>query len=241
MIAAIIVSVLYVVGLLALNKISKVKYTDIVKSTKNIRNGLFIPVAIGSIVLSLFLIVTGQYTEVFTAGFAIDVSWLWIIPAAIALAGVIRMTHAQWKEFEPSGVLYLFLGALLVGYSEELLVRGYVVTRLVDLDYSVIVIGLISSVIFGVLHFVNYFTGQDIKTTSVQVCTTILFGLDFFILFGLSGMLLLPILLHFFHDFSLLIQGGTVNVKGKKHKTDNVEAGLMIGALALPILALFFI
>lgn len=240
MVSAIIVSVLYVLGLLLLNKISKVKYTEIIKSTKNIRNGLLIPVAVGSLALTLFLVLTGQFESVFSAGFDVQVSWFWVIPAIIAIGGIVRLTHAQWKEFEPIGIVYLFVGTLLVGYSEELLVRGYVTTRLQDVGYSVLVVGLLSSALFGALHFVNYFNGQDIKTTSLQVCTTILLGIDFYILFGLAGTLLLPILLHFFHDFSLLAQGGTLNVKGKEHKSDTFESILMLAALALPLVALFF-
>jgi membrane protease YdiL (CAAX protease family) len=136
-------------------------------------------------------------------------------------------------------LLYLFLGTLLVGFSEELLVRGIVVTSLLDNGYSIVLTGIISSILFGVLHFINYFNGQSFRITLVQVASTALTGINFFVLFIISGTLWVPILLHAIFDFSLLVQGGELNKATGKEK--NIESIIVLLLSISALGAVFFI
>lgn len=239
MLTGIIICFVYVAFLTVINKLSGVKYTDILKSTHSIRNGLLIPVAISTTLLLAYAILSGWIDRVFSAGFSIESIWLWIIPLVIIVGAIARLTHISWRRFEPIAVVYLIIASFLVGFSEELLVRGILVKSLQDAKLSIVVVGLVSSLIFGILHFVNFINGQDKKTTLVQMANTALIGFNFYIILGLTGTLWAAIILHFVHDLSLLLQGGELNKpKSKNSKFDSLLAILL---LVLPIVGIPFL
>lgn len=223
MITGIAICIIYILLLFGVTKLFGVKYTDILKSTTNIKIGILYPVGIATILITVFAVVFKWAPGVFTFTPRVDQPWFWVIPGLYIVGIIVRLTHAAWEDLGKRAIAYIFVGTAFVGFSEELLVRGILVTALLDSGYSVFVTGLLSSVIFGVLHFVNYFNGQSIKTTLMQVIGTILAGLTFFAMLVVSGTLWLPILIHFLFDFSILVQGGEVNQEtGREYKYEKV-------------------
>jgi membrane protease YdiL (CAAX protease family) len=222
-----LICITYLLILFGLTKLFGIKYTDITKSTENIKKGLVYPIGIATGILTIFAFADGWAPGVFTFTPKVEVLWLWIIPILYVVSILIRMTHANWSHFGKRGIAYLLVATMLVGFSEELLVRGILVS---SLD---------SSVIFGLLHFINYFNGQDLKTTSIQVFGTTIFAINYYVIFAISGTLWLPILLHFLYDFSLLSQGGEVNKKTGKESS--LELGLIFATYICAIIALFFL
>lgn len=239
MLAAIIICFVYVVFLLGLSKYFKVAYTEILKSTDNIKKALFYTVGISTVLLTAFAYAFDWLPGVLSFSPKVDKPILWIIPALVLAGAIWRFTHAKWKSFTSEGVFFLVLGAFLVGFSEELLVRGIVAGSLFDHGFSLFWVAVLSSVIFGVAHSVNYFNGQDAKTTGGQVIMTSFIGLNFFIAYVISGTLWLPIFLHFIHDLSLFAQGGEINAENKD--TQKGEVYIVIAMLVLPVLALFLL
>lgn len=238
MISAIVICTLYVALLFGITKLFGVKYTEITKTTDNIKKGLLLPVSIVTIILTLFAVIFNWIPDVFTFSPRNENIILWVIPFIYVVGIFIRLQHAAWKDFTKKGLLYLFFGSLLVGFSEELLVRGVVVTALLDSGYTILLTGVISSVIFGALHIINYFNGQSFKITLLQVVATTLMGINFYVVFIITGTLWAPMLLHFIFDFSLLVQGGDLNkLSGKEKKVEPILALLLyvaaLGALFL--------
>jgi membrane protease YdiL (CAAX protease family) len=239
MLEAIVICFGYVALLLGISKLFGVKYTDIIKNTSNIRNGLFLPVGIGALLLTLYAWLFGWLPKVFSFAPRLE-SWvLWLIPLLFLVGSVARLAHARWQDFDSKGLLYLVFGTLFVGFSEELLVRGIVVSSLMDHGFSILATGVYSSLLFGLAHGINYFNGQDAKTTLTQMCTTTLFGIDFFVIYVVTGSLWAPIALHFLHDFTLLVQGGSVNKP--KSKNNFIDDGIVLALLVLPLIAVFYI
>lgn len=110
---------------------------------------------------------------------------------------------------EGLAVLNLAVGCFLVGVSEELLCRGWLLNEFLEkfgntkkgVWYSIIV----SGGIFGILHLGNVLTGQTWSTTIVQALTAMAAGIFFGIIYYKTKNIWSVILLHALWDFSLLL------------------------------------
>ena len=96
-------------------------------------------------------------------------------------------------------ILFAVLGAFAVGLCEELIFRGVIFNKLQDLlsgrKNVYLVSALLSSCVFGLIHFENLFEQSFIGTT-MQVYFAFAIGLCFCGIYLFSGTLLIPILLH---------------------------------------------
>lgn len=239
MLTAILICSIYVALLFGLTKFFGVKYTDLIKNTENIKKGIVYPIGIATTLLVIFSYVFSWLPEVMSFEPAVKKPILWIIPLVTTVAIIARFYKAHLSAFNKKGILFLVIGTFIVGVSEELLVRGIAVSSLEEAGYSVLLTGVISSLIFGLLHFMNYFNGQDIKKTSVQVFGTVLMGLNFYVILVISGTLWVPIIFHFLYDLSILLLG-------PDPKLDNslVSKVISIATLAmfvLPVIGLVFL
>lgn len=228
MIESIVVCVVYIILLTVINKITGIKYTELIKNENNIKKGLLIPVAICTLILFIFLLLTNNISDVFSFSPTVNNKFLWVVPIIIVLGIIARFSKYNLASFTKKGIIYLIFSAFLVGFSEELLVRGFVVNQLNDANYNLFWIAIISSLIFGLLHSVNFLTGQDAKTTAMQVITTTLIGINFFVVLTLTGSLWVPILLHFLHDLSIFVQGGKINDVDKKISNSETVLSLLL-------------
>ena len=240
MIPAILICSLYIAVLLILTKFFGIKYTDIIKNNKSIKRGIIYPVGIGTILLVVTTIYLGLMPSIFSFEPKNSELLLWAIPFFMVVGIVFRLKFINRADFEKNGLLLLGLATLLVGFSEELLVRGLAVHYLLEDGFSLLLTGIISSVIFGLLHFMNYFNGQDFKKTSLQVVTTILMGFNFFVILIITGSLLIPIILHFLYDFSILCMGKKQQLSEKSLPALVITISFL-AMFILPIVALFFI
>lgn len=232
MLLGIVVCVVYLAGLIALQKASGVPYVAIAESEPNLRKGVLIPVAVMTAVLVAFLAATGRLADAFAFAPKVDALWLWSIPVVILLGVVLRLVRNPWSQVNGRFVVVALLATLLVGLSEELLIRGYFVDVLREAGLGLVWVGVISSVVFGLLHGANILNGQDAKTTVQQVVASALMGLGLFASLVLTGSLWLPIVLHFLFDFSLVV-GGSVKKEGSAAKKD--EAVLILAMYGLSL------
>ena len=240
MLNAIIITTIYLGLLLGLTKFFGVKYTDIIKDNNSIKRGIIYPVGIATILLAAYAVAFDWIPEVFSFNLIVKDHILWLIPIVILIGIVARLTKLNTEVFEKNGFLLLAIATLIVGFSEELLVRGIAVGLLLNSGYGILLTGIISSIIFGLLHFMNYFNGQDIKKTIIQVVGTLLMGLNFYIIFIITGSLWAPIVFHFLFDFSILAMGSKPNL-GKNDLTSQIIAISTFVSYFLPIFFLFLI
>lgn len=215
-IAGVMFCFLYGFGLFAIAHHLGVKYTDILDSEENIKNGVLVPVGFMSAVLFAITVVSGWLPLVFRPAQTAHYNWMWIVPAIMLLSSLLRFKFARWSLFSIKARLYMLVGVLLVGFSEELLTRGILVYFTQRAGASQAIVMLVSAIVFGVLHGMNYFNGQDAKTTRLQIFLTAEMGLAFYISLIVSGTLWLPIFLHALFDLSLMVQGGKFNKNERK-------------------------
>lgn len=238
---ATLAALLYGVLLFGLVKLFGVKYTEITRDTKSIIRGIVLPVGIASVVLVAVSIYTGWLMPSFSYVAEYRNMWLWTIPAAMLVGIVVRFTHARWRTFERRGMLYLILGTLLVGLSEELLARGIFVHlfTLAGMPQYIVMLG--TSILFGLLHGMNYFNGQARRTTISQMFVSALTGMGLYLTLVVSGSLLLPIVLHWLFDLSLLAQGPTTATRPRTPGKLELLAALTFYAATLIALLILFV
>jgi membrane protease YdiL (CAAX protease family) len=234
----IVVCVVYVAVLIGLQKLSGVRYDQITDSAETMRKGVAIPVAVCTLLLVAFAAATGRLTDAFSYSPRAGSVWLWAVPAVIALGIVLRLLRAPWSRAGAAYVGWALVGTALVGFSEELLVRGILVDLVQTDDRAPVVVALITSVVFGLLHGVNVVNGQDARTTAIQVVGTTVTGFALFACLAVSGTLWLPIALHFLYDFSLVLQGQMNKVDERQTP---VETMVVLATYVLAIGSLFLL
>ncbi len=110
---------------------------------------------------------------------------------------------------EGLSVLNIAVGCFLVGVSEELLCRGWLLNEFLErfgttkkgVWYSIVV----SGIIFGLIHFTNVLSGQEFASTVIQVLTAGTAGILFGIIYYKTKNIWSVIILHALWDFSIFL------------------------------------
>jgi len=143
------------------------------------------------------------------------------VPILVALLAVVNLTLTDWASYD--GVFFAAsLVLLLVGFTEEMTARGLMLVALRS-RLSEVWVWFLTSAAFGLMHFMNFFLGQDLVPTLQQVGSAFLIGTVFYILRRTTGTLIWAMVLHAVWDFSVFAVG---------HGTPNPLAGL-VGVLEM--------
>lgn len=134
--------------------------------------------------------------------------WAWLGPIimGVLIAGGLLRINADNLNM---GLLFWgVLGAVGVGFGEEMITRG---TLLVGLrtKYTETKVWLISTLAFAGLHLPNMLFGLAVSGTIVQFILTFIMGSLLYSTRRLSGTLILPMILHGLWDSSIFLQGAT--------------------------------
>ena len=208
LINALIIAVVYIVFLTLLQKLFGVTYPDLTKSSSNILYGVLIPVAIGSLVLTIIALWSGWWEDLWMDEYQIKGhKWMHIFLIMVVIQIIVNFVAGNINSLDAQFIIYAFIGTAFVGYSEELLARGLLVRGARGSRYSEVKVFLIVMVVFGSLHGVNIINGQDIMTTLEQIVTAGLVGGVFYTVFRKSGFLVVPMVLHGLYDFSIFTHG----------------------------------
>ena len=129
--------------------------------------------------------------------------WVRGVPIIMGLAVLGGSNYPELGDKGAGYTLLLLLGALLVGCGEEALFRGIGVTTFRVNGYSEGKVALWSSLVFGLLHGVNFFTSQG-KLAFAQALVAVIAGYFLYLIRRVGGGLLLPVMLHGLWDFGIL-------------------------------------
>jgi len=91
--------------------------------------------------------------------------------------------------------------------------------------------------LFGLLHVPNAFFGQSVGTTGFQVVLAFLIGTSYYVTRRLTGLLVIPMILHGLWDFSTFIQGHSVDLLADK--TVAIGGIVMMPVIAISLLAVW--
>lgn len=163
---------------------------------------------IGTLLLIAFALSLGWMSQLFGPQPYRGRGWMWVgigVVLAINISSLLSLDYADAGL--PLVASWLFVG-LFVGFTEEVLTRGFVVNMMRKAGHGEIAVALVSSGIFAALHAGNLFTSdQDLPTTLLQVVYTFAFGMIMYLALRVTGNLIWPILLHASTDPTLFLHG----------------------------------
>ena len=105
-------------------------------------------------------------------------------------------------------LLWSLLGAIGVGFGEEMITRGSMVVGLRS-RFSETGVWLFSTLLFSAMHAPNMLFGMPPEGVPVQLVLTFVFGSGLYVIRRISGTLLLPMALHGLWDSSIFLSTAT--------------------------------
>jgi membrane protease YdiL (CAAX protease family) len=198
----------YVAVLLVMQLISGVKYTEVSDSVDNFAKFALYPVGVASIYLVLAGLYTGWIKTVWKDIYQIKGHrWLHIFSAALGLGIIISLVSGNIASQTASFLAVALVATILVGFSEELMFRGYILQGARGSGYTEKRVLGIVMLVFGLFHAANLLTGSPISAVIPQIINAGVLGGGLYMIFRKSGSLILPIALHALTDFALLTKG----------------------------------
>ncbi|KHK99544.1 hypothetical protein LK09_02665 [Microbacterium mangrovi] len=172
-------------------------------------------VLIGSVVLALFAWSLGWLPRpLFSRQPVRGRWWMWIAVVLVAIPILLRLFGTDYARYSAAVIVLTFATGLLVGFSEELLTRGLVVTLMRKGGYNEWVVAAISALLFAALHSTNIFSGQGVLTVGFTIVYTFAFGVLMYLVMRVTGNLVWAMLLHGLTDPTTFLATGGVDKVG---------------------------
>ncbi len=190
---------------------SQIDKKDILATVQSVFFGIALAIVVGSVLLIAFGASLGWLRELFGRQPIRGRGWMWIAPAIVLVAAVLRILGTDYSRYSVGVVVMIYVTGLFVGFAEELLTRGFAVDLLRRGGYSERVVMLLSSLIFALLHATNVLSGQPITTVAVTMAFTFVFGVAMYLTLRVTGSLIWPMLLHAVTDPSTILASGGVD------------------------------
>ncbi|WP_217617203.1 CPBP family intramembrane glutamic endopeptidase [Cellulomonas sp. GbtcB1] len=160
--------------------------------------------------------------------------WWLAFPVLYTVTVAGSFVTADWSAGR-TYLLVLLVGTLLVGFTEELALRGILLTGARGSMPEIAAL-LLTCVVFGAMHALNLLHGAPVGPTLVQIAGTAGFGAVYYAIRRATTFLWPAMLLHALNDFARYAQptgpdGGTPDPPGWA-----VGANMVIGVLGIAML-----
>ncbi len=227
----------YMVVVFTVWSVTGLDYDEVGDTVENVRKGVTLSIGLGAIYLIVVTSILGWWKPAIREPRRVGGGWMWLIPALLFIGAIANIAATKWGEIDDVGnyVLWLAIGTLFVGFSEELLTRGLAIVGGRGSMHEKWV-WVFSGVIFGLLHVPNAFFGQSAGSTASQVVFAFAVGLTYYVTRRIAGTLVVTMVLHAMWDFGVFIQGHSVDKL--EDKPVAVGGFLLYLAVALSIFAL---
>jgi membrane protease YdiL (CAAX protease family) len=188
--------------------INDVDYPTIGDTVESTKLHYAMPTLAGSAVLLVLITRLGWWRIALFDSERSGPRWAWIGPIGMFALAVGAFTITDWDEASGSLILWSALGAIGVGFGEEMITRGALLVGL-RVHHTEARAWLLSTLAFSALHVPNVLFGQAGGATAAQVVLTFILGSLLWAARRLSGTLLLPMFLHGFWDSSVFLPDAT--------------------------------
>jgi membrane protease YdiL (CAAX protease family) len=192
------------------------KYDEVGDTVDNVRKTVTLAMALGAIYVVIVTSVLGWWKPALREPRrAAHHKWMWIIPALLLVGAVLNLAATKWGRLDDLGtplgtyVAWLAIGCVMVGFNEEMITRGLLIVGARGTLHEGWV-WFVSSLCFGLLHVPNAFFGQSVKDTAQQVFFAFGIGTAYYVTRRISGALVVTMILHGAWDFSVFLQGHSV-------------------------------
>ncbi|MBL8774648.1 MAG: CPBP family intramembrane metalloprotease [Acidimicrobiales bacterium] len=218
----------YLVVVFSVWGITGLEYDEVGDTVESVRKGIVLSIGAGAAYLAAVTTILGWWKPALHEPRRVGGRWMMLIPALLALGAIGNLATTKWGEIDgvASYVLWLAIGTLLVGFSEELLTRGIAIVGGRGSMHERWV-WVFSGAIFGLLHAPNALFGQSLPETMQQIVFAFAVGLMYYVTRRITGALVVTMGLHAIWDFSIFIQA---------HSTQNLaDKPIAAGGLVLNV------
>ncbi len=134
--------------------------------------------------------------------------WVWILPVVMVAIILNNFFGMPSGKLSAELVVWSSLGAVGVGFGEEMITRGSMIVGLRS-RFGEGRVWLISTLLFSALHVPNVIFGLPMLAMPIQVLLTFIMGSGLYAMRRMSGTLILPMVLHGLWDSSLFLNVAT--------------------------------
>jgi len=204
---------------------------DVLADAQSVLLGIGVSVALGGIAFALFAAAIGWLKGLFARQPELKRTWwMWILPIVVLAFNVLRFAGTDYSKYDVSVVVSILALGLLIGFSEEIVTRGFAVNLLRRAGYKEFAVATLSSLVFASMHLANAFS-MEFAAVALTVVYTFFFGIAMYFTLRVTRNLIWPMLLHATTDPSLMLLSGGID------KTS--DAGTATGIAAIAGLANF--
>ena len=191
--------------------INGVDYNRIGESAETIRLWYAFPTLFGCAFLVIAISILGWWRMVLFDQSKSGPRWIWILPVVMAVIILNNFLGIPSGKLSVELLLWSSLGAVGVGFGEEMITRGSMIVGLRS-RFSEGRVWLICTLLFSALHVPNVIFGFPMSAMPIQVVLTFIMGSGFYVIRRMSGTLILPMILHGLWDSSLFLNVATGGV-----------------------------
>lgn len=243
-----LIVVVYLAFYLAVGQVISRVFSDqidsdnVVASASSIIFGLALPIAIGAVALLIFIAKLGWLRSIFGPQPIRGRGWMWIGPILVAAAIAAHLTGTDWTAWSAGEIISLLALGVCVGIAEELLTRGIAVKMLRDAGHGERFVAVVSSLLFALMHTVNFISGMEASTVLATVVYTFGFGMCMYLTMRVTGTIWAAIVLHGLTDPTTILSTGGLDTSVTGASGATVVATFITILLVLfAVVAIFFV
>lgn len=188
--------------------VNGVEYLRIGEDVKSTRLWYALPTLFGGAFLVVALTWLGWWRQVLLEPARTGPAWVWLLPVVVAGIIVHNFLGLHTERLSAELLLWSTLGAIGVGFGEEMITRGSMVVGLRS-RFTEVQVWLFSTLLFSALHVPNVLFGLPLWQMPIQVVLTFIFGSGLYAVRRISGGLILPMVLHGLWDSALFLSAAT--------------------------------
>lgn len=207
---------------------------DIFASPLTVLLGLGAPLIVGAVILTVFVWTAGLARPIFARQATSPRWWMWIAVALVVAPIVLQLIGTDYSVYAPGVVPMSFFVGLFIGFTEEILYRGVVITVLREAGHREWTVAVVSSGLFALSHTVNLLTGQSLTVVGLTVLITFGFGMMMYLTLRVTGSIIWPMILHAVTDPTTFLVGGGIDEAVRNAHNPFLDAAAPFNIILIP-------
>ncbi|QBE49219.1 CPBP family intramembrane glutamic endopeptidase [Leucobacter triazinivorans] len=141
--------------------------------------------------------------------------WMWIAVVVVMGFNVLRFASVDYSAAGAGLVISILILGLCVGFTEELIARGFNVLLLRRGGYGEWSVMMLTALLFSLMHLGNFFAGLAPISLAVLAVYTFAFGIMMYLVLRVTRSLVWAMLAHAATDPSLMLLTGGIDTAGQ--------------------------